>query len=184
MQKKLKKYILIIFITTILFFTQHQIFNESIVYAESISVGQTWEYYYKETGLAYNDQEFVAPITGVYEIIAYGEANPKINLRVKDANNPDVLVKAYQIQGGNGGMVCGYLNLNEGEKIYVHIMKGNSAGQIEQTTKQFQYLQNKDISFGDYCFVSKTGTYWDEERSLLDLWGKIIKCKCWNVSLY
>ena len=71
MQKKIKKHILIVFITMILFLMQYQMFNKSIVYAENISVGQTWEYNYKETDLSYNDQEFVAPITGVYEIKVY-----------------------------------------------------------------------------------------------------------------
>lgn len=174
MQKKIKKHILIVFITMILFLMQHQMFNKSIVYAENISVGQTWEYNYKETELSYNDQEFVAPITGVYEIKVYGETNAKINLRVKDANNPDTLVTSYQIQGGNGGMACGYLKMNEGEKIFIHIMKGNSAGQIEQTTKQ---LQNIDLKFGEYCFISKTGTYYDDEARIYTTGGSLLRAE-------
>lgn len=171
MQKKVKRNILIVFITMVLLLVQYQIFNVSIVYAEDIIVGKTWEYYYKDTGVSFNDQEFVAPMTGVYEIKTYGETNPRINLRVKDANNPDLLITSYQIQGGNGAMACGYLKLNEGDKIFVHIMKGNSAGQIEQTTKQ---LQNQDLGFGERCFITKTGTYYDEQARIYTTGPRLI----------
>ena len=174
MQKSIKKYVLIILVVMMVLFIQHQMFNESIVYAESINVGQTWEYYYKESSLSYKDQEFVAPVTGVYEIKVYGEANANIDLRVKDTDNPNVLVTSYQIQGGNGGMACGYLLLNAGEKFFVHIMKGNSAGQIEQTMRQ---LQDSDLRFGQYCFISKSGTVYDEDARIYTIEQSLLKAE-------